>query len=100
MIYLTQIIFVKEGSEKTFHEFENFAIPLMKEHQGKLIYRIRPKNESFIDLTEKQPYEIHFISFESDQHFGNFMNDERRLKFIELKNKSIDFSILTKGVKL
>ena len=29
MIYLTQLIFVKKGKEEVFHEFENFAIPLM-----------------------------------------------------------------------
>ena len=30
MIYLTQLIFVKKGKEAIFHEFENFAIPLME----------------------------------------------------------------------
>jgi hypothetical protein len=30
MIYITQLIFVKEGKEATFLEFEDDAIPLMK----------------------------------------------------------------------
>jgi hypothetical protein len=49
MIYITQLIFVKEGKEEIFLEFENYAIPLMEKYNGKIIYRLRPSKENFIN---------------------------------------------------
>ncbi len=100
MIYITQLIFIIEGKEKTFHEFESFAIPLMEKYQGKIIYRIRPTQESFISGEKELPYEVHFISFESEQDFGAFMKDENRLKFMHLKEASVKSTIFVKGEKL
>lgn len=100
MIYLTQLIFVKEGKENTFLEFENFAIPLMESYNGRIIYRVRPSEESFISNEKELPYEIHFISFDSEKDFSEFMKDDKRLEFIHLKNESIKSSILVKGQKL
>ncbi|AWV99081.1 DUF1330 domain-containing protein [Arcticibacterium luteifluviistationis] len=100
MIYITMLIFVKEGKEETFLEFESHAIPLMQKYSGQIIYRIRPSRDSFISAEEELPYEIHFISFESDSHLTNFMNDDSRLKFIHLKNESIKSTILIKGEKM
>ena len=51
MIYLTMMIFVKEGKETVFHQFEELAIPLLKDYKGKLIYRLRPTKESFVSNT-------------------------------------------------
>ena len=34
MIYLTLMIFIKEGKETIFHEFEDLAIPLLKDYNG------------------------------------------------------------------
>lgn len=100
MIYLTQLIFVKKGKETVFHEFEDFAIPLMEKYNGRILYRIRPKAENFIDLTKKQPYEIHFMSFDSEEDLQEFLKDESRLKFMPLKEESIQSTFLVKGVKM
>lgn len=100
MIYLTQLIFVKEGEEKVFHEFEDFAIPLMEKYNGRIIHRIRPTEEAFISENPEQPYEIHFISFDSEKDFDKFMQDEERKKLIHLKEKSIESIILVKGIKI
>ncbi len=100
MIFITQLIFIKKGMEKTFLEFEDFAIPLMKQYGGKMIYRLRPDKDSFVSSTEEQPYEIHFISFNSDQDLNAFMNDKSRLSFIHLKEESIQSTVLVKGRKL
>lgn len=100
MIFLTQLIFVKEGKEETFFEFESFAIPLMEKYTGKLIYRVRPRKEDFIDEQKEVPYEIHFISFNSDEDLKKFMNDDTRLEFIHLKKDSIKSTILIKGSKI
>ena len=100
MIYLTQLIFIKPGKEKQFLEFESFAIPLMEKYKGEMIYRIRTTKESFISEEKELPYEIHFISFESEIDFKEFMNDESRLEFVHLKNESVRLTLLVKGEKL
>jgi antibiotic biosynthesis monooxygenase (ABM) superfamily enzyme len=100
MIYITQLIFVKEGKEAIFLEFEKFAIPLMEQYEGKMLYRLRPTKENFIGEQEELPYEIHFISFETEQNLKAFMKDDSRLEFIHLKNESVSTSIIIKGEKI
>lgn len=100
MIYITQLLFVKEGKEETFLEFEDHAIPLLTKHNGQIIYRLRPDKDAFISEHEDFPFEIHFISFESQGDLDNFMNDDDRLNFIHLKNESIRSSLLIKGEKM
>ncbi len=100
MIYLTQLIFIKEGKEDAFHEFEDHAIPLMKKHGGKILYRIRPSDESYISCDGEQPYEVHFITFESEGNLSNFMHDPDRTKMLNLKDESVRSIILTKGERV
>lgn len=100
MIYITQLIFVKEGKEATFHKFENFAIPLMGKYNGKMLYRIRPTQESIISSTKEMPYEVHFISFDSEKDLGEFLKDDSRLSYIHLKNESIRSTLIVKGEEL
>lgn len=100
MIYITQLIFVKEGKEGTFLEFEDHALPLMEKYNGRIIYRLRPTKEAFISEQKELPYEIHFISFDSELDLVNFMNDDRRLAFLHLKNESITSTLLVKGEKM
>ena len=100
MIYITQLIFVKEGKEEKFLEFESHAIPLMQKYNGKIIYRIRPSRENFIEAGTELPYEVHFISFDSEQHLAEFMKDDNRLKFMHLKDESVKSVLLVKGVKI
>ena len=84
MIYITQLIFVKQGKEDIFIQFEEFAIPLMEAYGGKMIYRLRPGNEAYISRAKNPPYEIQFISFDSEIDLHNFMQDEQRLEFMQL----------------
>jgi len=100
MIYITQLIFIKEGKEKIFLEFENFVIPLMEKYGGKMIYRLRPNKDSYVSSTKEQPYEIHFIGFNSEDDLNAFMKDDSRLSFIHLKEKSIKSTTLVKGIKM
>ena len=101
MIYLTQFIFIKEGQEEVFHEFESFAIPLMEKYNGRILYRIRPQKEAFIDLENKKtPYEIHFLSFDSEGDLQDFFKDEDRKQLIHLKEASIQSTFLVKGKRV
>jgi uncharacterized protein (DUF1330 family) len=100
MIYITQLIYIREGQEKTFHEFENVAIPIIAKYNGRLLLRVRPQEDAFIENSIDKPYEIHLVEFDGEQDFVNFMHDEERKKFLHLKEQSIRSSILYKGVKL
>lgn len=81
-------------------EFEDFAIPLMEKYNGRIIYRLRPTKENFIGENKELPYEIHFMSFESEQDLSKFMKDDSRLKFAHLKNESLTSTLLIKGEKI
>lgn len=100
MIYITQLIFIKEGKEEIFHEFENFAIPLMEKYNGKLLYRIRPEASAFIAGEEEKPYEIHIVSFDLESDLQGFMKDDGRLKFLHLKEESVKSILMMKGTKI
>lgn len=100
MIYLTQLIYLKEGQEEIFHQFENIAIPVISKYNGKLLLRIRSDQNSLIESNIENPYEVHLVEFDSELDFENFMQDEERKRFLHLKEQSIKTSILFKGIKL
>jgi len=100
MTYITQLIYIKEGQEMVFHQFENVAIPIISKYNGRLLLRIRPHENSYIENSIDKPYEVHLVEFKSDQDFKNFMQDDERKKFLHLKEQSIKSSILIQGVKL
>ena len=100
MIYITQLIYIKEGQEKVFDEFEEVAMPLISKYKGKLLLRLRPEENSFIAANMNKPYEIHLVEFVCDSDLENFMHDEERKKFLHLKEQSIQSSVLIKGTKL
>ena len=99
MIYLTQLIYVKPGKENLFIEFENHVIPLMKLHGGVMIQRVRPIPENYIEGEEIKPYEIHFMSFQDEQAITDYSSDPRRLKYMKMKEDSIESIVLVKGFK-
>ena len=99
-LYFTQLIYIKEGQEAIFHQFEDVAIPLISKYNGQLLLRVRPSEQNFIESTIEHPYEIHLVAFPSDADFQNFMRDEERKMFLHLKEKSIKSVWLIKGEKM
>ncbi len=100
MIYFTQLIYIKKGQEQVFHEFEDIAIPAIKRYNGRLLLRVRPGDDAFIENNIDKPYEIHLAEFGTEQDFKNFAQDEERNRFLHLKEQSIEASILIQGIKL
>ena len=100
MIYITQLIYVIEGKETIFYQFENMAIPILKKYNGRLVLRLRPNTTSLIECNIETPYEIHLVEFHTQQDFDNFKNDEERKQFLNLKKDAIKSSILIQGTKL
>lgn len=100
MLYITQLIYIAEGQENIFEEFESIAIPTISKYGGQLLFRIRPAEDNFIECNMDKPYEIHLVKFESQKDFDNFKQDDERNKFLHLKEQSIKASILIQGTKL
>ena len=100
MIFLTQLIYIEEGQEDVFHQFEDIAIPAISKYNGRLLIRVRPEERSIIENNIEKPYEIHLVEFDSEQDFQNFNKDEERRKFLHLKEQSVKTVLLIKGTKL
>jgi uncharacterized protein (DUF1330 family) len=100
MIYITQLIYIKKGQEKTFQEFESIAIPIIAKYNGRLLLRIRPEDDSIIERWIDKPYEIHLVEFNTQKDFQDFMQDEERKNYLHLKEQSIKSSWLIQGEKI
>jgi len=100
MIYITQLIYIKEGQQSIFHQFEDVAIPIISKYNGRLLLRIRPEDASIIETSIEKPYEVHLVEFDVEEDFKNFMQDEERKQFLHLKEQSIRAVMLIKGVKI
>lgn len=98
MLYITQLIYIKEGQEAAFHEFEDLAIPLISVYGGEVLLRTRGGEK--IAGTMEQPYEIHMVSFPSAEHFDRFREDDSRKAFLHLKEESVKVSMLIVGKKV
>ena len=97
MLYYTQIIFIKEGKEDLFNEFEAHVLPLLSRHNGELLYRIRPTKTAFIEKSWEYPYEIHLVSFQTKEDFESYRDDKERLQYLPLKNQSVEKMLLIEG---
>ena len=42
MFFITQLIYIKQGQEKVFDQFEEIAMPLISKYNGRLLLRVRP----------------------------------------------------------
>jgi len=100
MIFITQLVYIRQGQENVFHQFEDIAIPAILKYNGRLLLRVRPTKDTFIEHHIEKPYEIHLVEFDTEQDFENFQNDEERKKFLRLKDQSMKSVLLIKGTKL
>jgi uncharacterized protein (DUF1330 family) len=98
MLFITQLIYIKQGQEAIFQQFENIAIPIIAKYNGRLLLRVRPDESTIIEQSIDTPYEIHLVEFATEQDFENFMQDEERKQFLHLKEQSIQATLLIKGI--
>ena len=97
MIYLTQLIYIKAGYAEAFNEFEAAVIPIIARYNGQLLLRIRPVRNEIIQAGIQSPYEVHMVSFMSEEDYEKFKLDEDRKKYLHLKEKSIEKVVLILG---
>jgi uncharacterized protein (DUF1330 family) len=100
MVYFTQLIYIKDGQESIFHQFEDVVMPAISKYNGRLLIRVRPNEHSIVESNIGRPYEIHLVEFDTEQDFKNFSQDEARAKFLHLKEQSVESVLLIKGAKL
>lgn len=100
MIYITQLIYINDGQENVFDQFEDIAIPAIAKYHGRLLLRIRPNESAYIAGTLDTPYEIHLVEFDHEEDLEKFRKDEERTKFLHLKEKSVKSSIQIHGTIL
>ena len=100
MILISQIIYIKEGAESVFDQFEAVAMPLISKHKGRVLFRMRTANAEMIEASIPKPYEIHLVEFEREEDLQLFMDDEERKKFLHLKEQAIQSVILIKEEKI
>jgi len=100
MIYLTQLIYVLDGQENVFEEFERAAIPIIGKYNGELMLRIRPDKDSLVEGTTELPYEVHFVRFPTQLDFDKFSKDEGRRRFLHLKESSVRETFVYQGSKV
>jgi hypothetical protein len=97
MIYVTQLVYIVPGKEKVFDQFEDIAIPAISRYNGKLLFRVRPQINEYIEVNIEAPYEIHLVTFDDESDFKNFGRDEERKKLLHLKEESIRSVLLIQG---
>jgi uncharacterized protein (DUF1330 family) len=100
MLYITQLIYITEGQESVFDDFEAVAIPIISKYNGKMLLRVRPGATGIIESCMEVPYEIHLVQFERESDFNDFMRDEERKQFLHLKEQSIKAAVLIKGERM
>ena len=97
MIYLTQLVYVYQGREATFHQFEDIVLPLLTNYRGELVLRLRPNRESKIAGVAECPYELHIISFRSEDDLARYLDDQERQRVLHMKDESVQRTMLIKG---
>ena len=97
MIYYTQILFIEPGQETTFHAFEDSVLPLLQRYGGELVYRVRPPKPAVIETTMGYPYEIHVVTFPTENDFWAYRDDPQRLAHTSLKDQSVSRVMLIQG---
>ncbi len=100
MVYVTQLIHVREGREAEFERFEAIVLPRLNAYRGELVLRLRPDPASRIGGTAELPYEVHVVRFETEEDLGRYSQDEERQRWIHLKDGSVRSALLVKGVAL
>ncbi len=87
---ITQLLYLNDGGEQDFLEYESLVLPLLEKYSGRLELRLRPGRDNFIYPTEGEvPYEVHIVSFETKEDYLRFKNDPVRIKNQDLLKNSV-----------
>jgi len=97
VVYLVQLVYVREGCEEAFQQFEDLVLPRLAKYGGELLLRLRPDRACVIAGSSEPPYEVHIVRFESEDDVGRYSNDEVRQRHLRLKDESVRSVLSIRG---
>ena len=97
MVYVTQLVYVLEGREQQFLEFEATVLPLLAKYRGELVLRLRPDPAAFVAGSAELPYEVHVVRFATDEDLAAYVDDGDRRRVLSLKDTSVRSSMTIRG---
>ena len=95
MIYLTQLIHVREGREADFQVRRGRSSSV--EPFSSSCSASSPRPVSKIAGSGELPYEVHIVRFETEEGLARYSNDEERQRWLHLKDQSVRSALLIKG---
>src|SRR5262245_1126599 len=98
MVYLTQLIYLHEGREDSFCQFEDLVLPLLAKYRGELLLRLRPERATQIAGSAEKPYEVHVVRFATEADLAAYSTDGDRQRSLHLKEKSVRTAVVIKGI--
>lgn len=97
MVYLTQLIYLRDGGAAGFHQFEDLVLPLLAKHGGELIIRLRPDDASHLGGAAERPYEVHVVRFADEANLAGYANDPERRAALPLKAAAVRHEVVIRG---
>jgi uncharacterized protein (DUF1330 family) len=86
MLYITVMLYGKQGIKGEFREYETKALNIFKNYGGEIITAYAPLNDG---SQEETPDEIQILKIENKAELEKFMNDPDRIKIADERNAVI-----------
>lgn len=93
-IYFTNLIYLQDGQEGLFQEYERRALPIIFKYGGRFENIIKPTK---VTGNLSLPDEIHILSFETEADFQRYRQDPESQKIAPLRHKSVKEAIIIGG---
>ena len=94
-VYLTLLVYLREGKESAFLEYERRVLPLLKQYGGRLEFRLKTSKNN--QIVEEEPDEIHLVSFPSHADYEKYRQDPARGDLGALFTESVARAQLFEG---
>ena len=96
-IYMTVLIYLKEGQESLFHDYERQAAKVMMRHNGRFEQIIKP---NIVNGDLPLPDEIHVLSFATPDGFSSYRQDPASQALAPMRLASVEKAIFLQGTTL
>lgn len=90
----TVLLYIREGMEIEFLEYENKVLPILSEYEGMLLKRIRH------GFSTDMPYETHIISFKNNDQFQRYIDAPERKQYMHLAEEVIKHIDVFSGTEI
>jgi uncharacterized protein (DUF1330 family) len=82
-VTLCVLLWAHDGQDDALVAYEDAVLALVPEHGGRMLQRVRS------DGRERNPLEVHMLSFPSDAALDAYLADERRVALADLRERAI-----------